>query len=76
MEIKIGIQETARELVLASSQSLDEIDELISDALRSDDGLLRLTDDKGRLVVVPASKVAYVEMTPAEARRVGFAGGV
>ena len=75
MEIKIGIQDTARELVLASGQSLDEVDQLISDALGTEDGLLRLTDDKGRKVVVPAAKIAYVEMTPTEARRVGFAGG-
>ncbi|MDV6013871.1 DUF3107 domain-containing protein [Haloechinothrix sp. LS1_15] len=74
MEIKIGIQEASRELVLSSNKSQDEVDKLISEALRSDDGLLRLTDDKGRTVVVPVTKLAYVELTPAEARRVGFVG--
>ncbi|MPZ00388.1 MAG: DUF3107 family protein [Actinophytocola sp.] len=73
MEIKIGIQETPRELVVSSSQTPDEVDALISDALGSDDGLLRLTDEKGRKYIVPANRIAYVEIAPSDARKVGFA---
>lgn len=73
MEIKIGIQETPRELVVSSSQTTDEVDALISEALGSADGLLRLTDDKGRLYIVPANRIAYVEMAPSDVRKVGFA---
>jgi hypothetical protein len=35
-------------------------------------GLLSLDDEKGRRVVVPADKIAYVEIGPASQRRVGF----
>ncbi len=73
MEIKIGIQETPRELVVSSSQTPDEVDALISEALGSDDGLLRLTDDKGRKYIVPSERIAYVEIAPSDARKVGFA---
>ncbi len=73
MEIKIGIQETPRELVVSSSQTPDEVDALISDALGSDDGLLRLTDDKGRKYIVPSDRIAYIEIAPSDVRKVGFA---
>ncbi|MPY78571.1 MAG: DUF3107 family protein [Actinophytocola sp.] len=73
MEIKIGIQETPRELVVSSSQTPDEVDASISEALGSDDGLLRLTDDKGRKYIVPANRIAYVEIAPSDVRKVGFA---
>lgn len=71
MEIKIGIQQTAREIVLESEQSPDEIDAAVRAAL-ADGGLLSLVDDKGRRVIVPAERLAYVEISPASARRVGF----
>jgi hypothetical protein len=34
--------------------------------------LLDLVDDKGRRVVVPADRLAYVEIAASEQRRVGF----
>ena len=37
------------------------------------DGLLDLVDEKGHRVVVPAAKLAYVEIAAAEVRKVGFA---
>lgn len=72
VEIKIGIQHAARELVLESAQSGETVEAAVSEALSSKDRLLVLTDDKGRRVVVPADKLAYVEMVEESARRVGF----
>jgi hypothetical protein len=37
--------------------------------------LLTLIDDKGRRYMVPASRVAYVEIGPPDSRRVGFSVG-
>ncbi|MCH1403562.1 MAG: DUF3107 domain-containing protein [Candidatus Nanopelagicales bacterium] len=38
-----------------------------------DDGtLLSLTDSRGRTVLVPSAKIAYVEIGLAESRKVGF----
>ena len=71
MEVKIGVQHAPRELVLESHQSAEEVHAAVSSALESG-GVLTLDDDKGRRVVVPADKVAYVEIGEPEVRRVGF----
>jgi hypothetical protein len=70
VEVKIGVQHALRELVIESPQSTDEITKAVSEALTS--GVLALTDESGRRVVVPADKLAYVEIGEPEARRVGF----
>ena len=75
MEVKIGIAESSRELVVISDQTPDEVQELVDEALASDDGLLRLVDDKGRRYVVRSAQISYVEIAPADVRRVGFAIG-
>ena len=72
MEVKIGVQYAPRELSLESSQSPDEVAEAVSAALRADLGVLTLVDGKGRRVLVPADKLAYVEIAENEQRRVGF----
>lgn len=75
MEVKIGIEDTPRELVVASDQSAEEVDKLVSEALNSDDGLLRLSDEKGRKFIVPSDRIAYVEIAPTDVRKVGFGIG-
>ncbi len=72
MEVKIGVQFAPRELVLESAQSADEVAKAVADALRADLGVLTLVDEKGRRVLVPADKLAYVEIAESEQRRVGF----
>lgn len=72
MEVKIGVQNTPRELVLESAQTADEVAKAVADALKADLGVLTLVDDKGRRVLVPADKVAYVEIAESEQRKVGF----
>jgi hypothetical protein len=72
VEVKIGVQFAPRELVLESNQSPDEITKAVADALKADLGVLELVDDKGRRVLVPADKLAYVEIAEAKTSRVGF----
>ncbi len=72
MEVKIGVQFAPRELTLESGQSADEVARAVSDALKADLGVLTLVDEKGRRVLVPADKLAYVEIAENEQRRVGF----
>ncbi len=72
MEVKIGVQYAARELVLDSAQSPDDVAKTVAEALRSDAGVLSLVDEKGRRVIVPTDKLAYVEIAESETRRVGF----
>lgn len=72
MEIKIGVQHAARELSLESELSAEEVEKAVSAALTGKTGLLVLNDDKGRKVIVPADRLAYVEIGEPSARRVGF----
>ncbi|GAB4099887.1 DUF3107 domain-containing protein [Sinomonas halotolerans] len=71
MEIKIGIQNVARELVLESEKDADEVSKLVAEAVSSGSHL-RLEDEKGRQVIVPGAAIAYVELGAQEQRRVGF----
>ncbi|GAB7040742.1 MULTISPECIES: DUF3107 domain-containing protein [Catenuloplanes] len=71
MEVKIGVQYAPRELVLESGQTPDEVEKVVTEAINGD-GVLTLTDEKGRKVIVPVTKVAYVEIAEASQRSVGF----
>ena len=71
MEVKIGIVESPRELVVSSDQTPDEVQKLVDASLNGGDPLLKLVDEKGRRFLVRADQIAYVEIAPAE-RRVGF----
>ena len=53
MEVKIGVQNASRELVLDSSESPADVEKAVSAALADDGGVLTLTDSKGRTVLVP-----------------------
>lgn len=75
MEIKIGVAESPRELVLSSTLTPDEVEKLVAEALKKDQGVLSITDEKGRRVVVPVSRIAYVDIAPADVRKVGFVAG-
>jgi len=73
VEVKIGIQSIPRELILETKVSAEEVQRLLSEALAEDDhGLFVLPDVNGGKFLVPADKIAYVEFTGAEQRRVGF----
>ena len=71
MEIKIGVQYSTREISLESDEKPDKIASAV-DAAISGGSLLKLTDDRGRTVVVPGDKITYVELGPASSRKVGF----
>ncbi len=75
MEVKIGVKHTNREVALDSAQTQDEIEALVTAALKEPDGILSLTDERGRRVLVASSLIAYVEIAQADVRRVGFTAG-
>ncbi|CAO5182364.1 DUF3107 domain-containing protein [Frankia sp. AiPs1] len=74
MEVKIGIRQVSRELVLESDQTAEAVAALVAEAVKAGDGVLTLSDEKGRQVVVPVAALAYVEIAAASPRRVGFGG--
>jgi hypothetical protein len=71
VEVKIGVQYSARELIVDSALSPAEVEKLVTTALAAG-GLLSLTDERGRKILVPVEKLAYIEIGEANERRVGF----
>ncbi|ACL40463.1 MULTISPECIES: DUF3107 domain-containing protein [Pseudarthrobacter] len=71
MEIKIGVQNVGREIVLESNQDAETVAKVVGEAIKGGSEL-RLTDDKGRLIIVPGNALGYVEIGAEEVRRVGF----
>jgi hypothetical protein len=75
VDVRIGITHTPKELEVEMPDDADR-DDVVADIeklLKTGDGVLWLTDRKGRRVGVPVVKVAYVEVgAPAADRRVGF----
>ena len=74
MEVRIGVQHVTRELVVDSAESQEAVVAAVSAAVAGTTDVLALTDERGRQVVVPSNKLAYVEIGEPESRRVGFGG--
>lgn len=72
MEVKVGVQNVARELVLETDEAAAEVMKKVTAALGGES--LSLHDSKGRVLIVPAGALAYVEIGIEEQRRVGFGG--
>ncbi|AZI59500.1 DUF3107 domain-containing protein [Nakamurella antarctica] len=72
VDVKIGVADTGRELVVNSTASPEEIEAQVAHAFKDPSSTLTLVDEKGRKVLIPSAKIAYVEIAPADSRRVGF----
>jgi hypothetical protein len=71
VEVKIGVQHAPRELTLESAQTPAEVEQAVTEAMAKDT-VLTLTDEKGRRVIIPVDKVAYVEIAESSNRPFGF----
>jgi len=71
MEIKIGVQHVAREIVVDSALEAPEAVELITAAMSSGSPLT-LTDPKGNVTVDPAGIIGYPAVGAEQKRAVGF----
>jgi len=72
VEVKIGISDSARELTVRIDESADAVHKSVESALSGNESLLHLTDEKGVRLLVPVTKIAYIEVGASESRRVGF----
>jgi hypothetical protein len=75
VDVRIGIVQTMKEIevVLPEDADRSQVVSSIETTLGSPEGVLQLTDRRGRLVVVPVARIAYVEVgAPETERRVGF----
>lgn len=75
MDVRIGVTQSPRELSLELPNDVDREDlkrDIIA-ALSGENPVLAITDRKGREVMVPSAKLAYVELgSPDGDRRIGF----
>jgi hypothetical protein len=74
MDVRIGVIQTAREISLEMADDTDR-DKLRADveaAIAKGDGVLWLSDRKGKTVGVAVEKIAYVEIVSDEKRKLGF----
>jgi len=72
VEVKVGITQTGRELVVETNASQQDVQDKLTESL-ADGSVFELVDEKGRKVLVPVAQLAYVEIGESGERRVGFA---
>jgi predicted deacylase len=71
IQVRITVANVASDLNFESALSAAEIQSAVSAALKSGDALT-LEDIRGRVVIVPADKIGFVEIGEQTDRRVGF----
>ena len=72
MEIKIGVQNVAREITVQTTATAAEVEKALRTALSADDGVFRLAGESGTTVLIPAAAIAYLDLGQEHARQVGF----
>ena len=72
MDIRIGIANSPRELNFESSQTSAEIEKIVAAALDGDAKFIKLSDDKGKVYIVPVASFSYLEVGSETRSRVGF----
>lgn len=73
MEIRIGVVDSPKEIVLEIDEGVEELVKRVDEAMGGTTSVLWLKDDKDRRFGVAAAKLAYVEIDPESApRSVGF----
>lgn len=71
MDIKIGLAESPRELVIRVADGAAALSE-IAGAIESGKPAITLADEKGRQFLIRSEKILYVEQGSATAHTVGF----
>ncbi|GAA4240841.1 hypothetical protein GCM10022254_67130 [Actinomadura meridiana] len=72
MQVHIGVRNIAKELVVDTRQTADEVQAALADALAGPRGVFVLQDRRSGRVVIPAEHVGYLEISEDEQRSVGF----
>jgi hypothetical protein len=72
VEVRIGVQHAPRELVIESTETSEAILATVTAAVSGEVSVLTLTDERGREVLIPSDKLAYVEIGEPTSRQVGF----
>ncbi|SDS37285.1 DUF3107 domain-containing protein [Corynebacterium timonense] len=73
MDIKIGLAESPRELVITTTGDQEDLLSRITRAIEGGEPTLTLTDDRGRSFIIRTERISYVEVGNATSHTVGFA---
>jgi hypothetical protein len=71
VEIKVGILNVSREVIIESTATAAEVEKDFAKAVK-DGGLFTLTDERGRKVLIPAAQIGYLDIGQENVRHVGF----
>jgi hypothetical protein len=75
MEIRIGITQALREITveISDDKARAAFKTAVEAGIAGKSDVVTVVDDKGREVMLPAAKIAYVEFgTPDSTRKLGF----
>ena len=72
MDIRIGITNSPREITFESAQTAAEVEALVAAAFDASSSFIKLTDNKGKVFIVPSGSFSYIELGSESGRRVGF----
>ena len=71
IQVRIGISDSNHELVFETESAQEKVLSLANEAIEKKTSL-ELTDTRNRIVLVPAGKIAFIEIGDASERKVGF----
>lgn len=72
MDIKIGLADTPRELVIKLPEGQEDFISTIEQAIDAGQAAVKVVDDKERTYLIRTDRIAYVEQGSTTARSVGF----
>lgn len=72
MDIKIGLADTPRELVIKLPEGQEDFISTIEQAIDAGQATVKVVDDKERSYLIRTDRIAYVEQGSTTARSVGF----
>jgi hypothetical protein len=76
MEVRIGVVQAARELVLEIETPVTDFEKQVDEVLKDENAVLWVTDKKGARTGIRSARIAYVEITKDDdAKQVGFGRG-
>lgn len=74
MDIRIGFNESPRELVIAPGDKREEAVAALREGLKAGEGFIEIEDAKGQIYLINAEEVSYVEIGAVDRPAVGFGG--
>ncbi|GAA3279224.1 DUF3107 domain-containing protein [Nesterenkonia halophila] len=73
MEVRIGVQNVTREIVVETDATAEDVQQRVAEAVEQNKPLLSLQDRREKTIVVPVASIGYVEIGSDTKQTVGFA---